>query len=272
MNNYIRKLARRFTKTPPYPEQFMEQLDLPEFDGAPSLYMIASTPRCGSHLLGHALIETKNFGVPLEYFHPNNSKIWKKNLKTNSTKTLLGELIKRRTSSTGYFGFKAHWTHLEPLIEENIFNTFGGIRSVIWIYRRNILDQAISLCIARQTGQWINGSKKRTDPQYNYISIVDQATRIRDQNRQWKRYLTNMFLQETKVVSYEDIIVQPNKVLKDIAQHIDPTNRIQPNYSNKTIKQSNSVSELWRGCFINDINKADKWILKEQSYDTSDSA
>lgn len=269
MNKHIRKLVRRFTRASPYPEQFMEHLDLPEFDGDPFLYMIASTPRCGSHLLGHALIETKYFGVPLEYFHPNNANIWKKKLKANNNETLLGELIKRRTSSTGFFGFKAHWTHLESLTDKNVFNKYGGIQSVIWIYRRNILKQAISLCIARQTKQWISGSKKHADPVYDYNLIVSQAIQVRDQNRQWQRYLASKFSHNTMVVSYEDILAQSENVLKGIALHIDPFNQIQPKYSEKTTQQSDSVSDNWHDCFINDVKIADQWILSEQNYNAA---
>jgi len=76
----LASLLRRIAGRPaphPYPEQFSPAMDRPPFYGRPRWYLIASTPRCGSHFLGHALIESGHFGVPLEYLHRGNLDHWR---------------------------------------------------------------------------------------------------------------------------------------------------------------------------------------------------
>jgi LPS sulfotransferase NodH len=48
--------------------QFGAAYDFPDFSGAFRNYLIASTPRCGSHYLGHLLRATGRLGSPLEFF------------------------------------------------------------------------------------------------------------------------------------------------------------------------------------------------------------
>ena len=60
-----------------YKEQFLEEHDYPRVSKPTKVLIIASTERCGSHMLGHALHNTHAFGFPLEYANPANLKKWK---------------------------------------------------------------------------------------------------------------------------------------------------------------------------------------------------
>ena len=58
---------------PKIPQESSSQpkFDLPEYSGRPKyLCLVASTPRCGSSLLGR-LLQQNGLGVPNEYLHPN---------------------------------------------------------------------------------------------------------------------------------------------------------------------------------------------------------
>ena len=58
-----------------YEEQFDAALDT---GGVPArTLIIASTPRSGSHMLGHSMIETGVMGRPFEYVAPRNLARWK---------------------------------------------------------------------------------------------------------------------------------------------------------------------------------------------------
>ncbi|WP_089676027.1 Stf0 family sulfotransferase [Vreelandella aquamarina] len=61
-----------------YAKQFGEDLNFPSFDNVEDVrcLVICSTPRCGSHMLGHSLYETGKAGFPLEYLQKNNLKRW----------------------------------------------------------------------------------------------------------------------------------------------------------------------------------------------------
>jgi LPS sulfotransferase NodH len=92
-------------------DQFGAAYDLAPYDGWPATYLIASTPRSGSHYLGHLLFETGLFGSPLEYLHPAHLATWQDRLGTRDVASTLRALFRRRTSASGWFGIKAHWSH-----------------------------------------------------------------------------------------------------------------------------------------------------------------
>ena len=69
-----------------YHAQFSDSLDLPAVSGPERSVLIASTPRCGSHMIGHAMAGTGLLGVPFEYCNPANHAAWMRRLDKNLTK------------------------------------------------------------------------------------------------------------------------------------------------------------------------------------------
>ncbi len=142
-----------------YEEQFSGSHDFPRQERPDKTLIIASTPRCGSHMLGHTLHETGAFGFPLEYANPANLREWKRRIEMESTEEVIRELTQRRTSPNGVFGIKLHYTHI------NVLGGFDGVQALfpeayyVLLSRKDVLKQAVSLAIAKQTGVWIAGQQ-----------------------------------------------------------------------------------------------------------------
>lgn len=152
-----------------YGEQFSSQMDLPEFRSQHKTYLIASTPRCGSHFLGHGLMQLGVFGVPLEYLNGGNLRGWKIKFGLNKDlPELLMDIISRRTSPSGWFGIKAHWSQFSPHLRKGNLSAINPIERILFIYRRDLLGQAISYLKAQQTGIWISGAPRKGTENYDF--------------------------------------------------------------------------------------------------------
>jgi LPS sulfotransferase NodH len=160
----------------PYEEQFSPAMDCPRSEWATRFILIASTPRCGSHYLGHMLGATGQCGVPLEYLNKRNRKYWARRFGTDRMDDLFPTIVQHRTSENGTFTLKAHWKQFHPFINGLDSLTHGpGIEKTIWIMRRDQLAQAISKVIATQTGVWISGAMPTGKARYDFDAIVDSA-------------------------------------------------------------------------------------------------
>lgn len=253
----------------PYPEQFSEQLDLPPYMGTPRCYLIATTPRCGSHFLGHALHASGAFGFPLEYVNQMNLDIWQARFQTKTDIATIQALFRVRTSPSGWFGLKAHWTQWSRFEDVSFFENLGGFEKAIWIYRRDLLAQSISRSVAEQTGQWISGAKRRRDPVYDAKRIIRNGKYIRRQNEAWQAFLTERFDAPVHVVEYEDLLADQTSSFEAIGRFLDPDLGIAPIPPKKTKKQADGVSREWYERFRSEAEPAQEWIFEPQSFSTS---
>jgi len=172
-----------------YEDQFDEARDFPPYEGPSKVLVIASTGRCGSHMLGHALQRTGCFGFPLEYANPTNRPGWEKRFGRQSTEQLMADLRRRRTSPNGVFGIKIHHAHVREFGGfDGVRRTFPDARYVI-LTRGNVLGQAVSFSLAKQTGVWIEGQPVvNENPQYDFQDIDRCLRQTILENASW-RYL-----------------------------------------------------------------------------------
>src|SRR5262245_12546025 len=125
--------------------------DLPEYGGQGTDYIICSTPRSGSTLLGFLLLECKMMGVPHEYlqqqlhfpalvrrcgsFSPDGSIEFE---------TYIAWLRRRRSTANGVFGMKAHFSHVAHLLHLPAVAKWIENARLIRLRRRDVVRQAIS--------------------------------------------------------------------------------------------------------------------------------
>lgn len=244
-----------------YGEQFSPKMDCPKFSGDPNIYLIASTPRCGSHYLGHALTETGYFGVPLEYLNSGNFAGWHARFGKKPTENMLKDLIAHRTSPSGNFGFKAHWSQFRPF--QDRLGALAPIKRIVFIRRRNLLSQAISYLKAEQTGQWISGAPKTGEAEYSYRQIIRRARNIKEQNNAWATYFATTGIPVFSIF-YEDLLANPELNLASIFGFICPNCPAKPKVSTRTQRQSDEVSEAWKKRLQQDLRPRHSWIMDPQ--------
>lgn len=252
-----------------YSKQFESVFDQPKFIGKPKIYMIASTPRCGSHFLGHMLTSCGKFGVPLEYLHRGNLKTWRKRFNTLGIEDTFKELFQVRTTPNGCFGFKAHWLQYASHLDSGLFDNTLNFDHVIWIYRENLLSQSISLAIARQTGEWISGVTTNKKAKYNFNAIIRAASQIRKSNQAWKQHLFERPKRISISVSLENLTHKPEDTLSAIAQFIGNDVNYKPCFKHKTEKQANKINADWKTRFLKEMPENLSWIREPQNFSDS---
>lgn len=200
--------------------QFSEDLDFPTRTEPTTKYVICSTPRCGSHFLGHLMYSRGIFGYPLEYVNSTNLTIWEQRASVSNSESVIGYIMSRRTSANGCFGIKAHYTQLGRLIRtvgrQELINDY----KFILLRRRHVLSQAVSFAFSRQTGSWISGMPEQQSASYDESLIDESLHSICGDNASWERFLSRLAL-PTLHVLYEDVRADPERELRNIAKFLD---------------------------------------------------
>jgi LPS sulfotransferase NodH len=240
-----------------YNEQFSNDYDFPIVDRPAKILVIASTSRCGSHMLGHSLYETNSFGFPLEYANPANLAEWKRRLGTETLADSLLQLKHRRTSPNGVFSIKVHYSHISQ---------FGNFKRMVELLpdayyvllrRKNVLMQAISYSIAAQTGVWIKGQQgNNRTPVYDFADIEGRLREIINDHSSW-RYTLAASGCEYIEMDFDNIkndlpaaiglIADFTEVDLDLSSAPLPTQPV-------TTSQTTSINAEWAQKFFNDYS------------------
>ena len=244
---------------PAYPEQFDAKMDCPERPWADRFILIASTPRSGSHYLGHMLGATGECGVPLEYLHGFNKRYWIRRFKVTQMEDLFAEIVRRRTSANGTFTLKAHWGQFRKHIDDLDTLTRGvSFEKVLWIVRRDQLGQAVSRVIAQQTNAWISGAKRIADARFDYDEIVKSAVSARKANQGWHGYIAGLPSGSSMKVVFEDLL-SDSRVCDDLQSFLGLLERPRP--AERTRRQGNSLNAEWKERFASEVRDDHTWIL-----------
>ena len=207
-------------------DQFGPDYDFPEFSGKPQSYLIATTPRCGSHLLGHLLCATGVLGSPLEYFSKGRLRDWQERLKADTHHDLFQKLFRKRTSPNGWFGVKAHWPQFQQILDDASVYDLFAFKRFIHIKRRDRLAQAISWVIAQQNAAWISFHEPTQEPTYDTAAIENALSVIDTQTAAWKQFFAAQGITPL-VVIYEDLVANPDATIDGVLTHCgvdrDPT-------------------------------------------------
>lgn len=133
-------------------------------------YIICSSPRTGSTLLGQMLKDSNCAGDPLEYFNPQYLQALRRRFNTSRFDEIIQLLERHRTSSNGVFGIQIHWSHFSKIFLRNpnrqdLF--FENFDKIIFIRRRDKIAQAVSLYRAYTTKLWSSLDEDRIKTNYH---------------------------------------------------------------------------------------------------------
>ncbi|MEF2070544.1 Stf0 family sulfotransferase [Consotaella aegiceratis] len=236
---------------PLYELQFSEELDVRQAPKPKTTILIASTPRSGSHMLGHSMLETDRLGRPFEYCNPVNLDEWKRRLGLTDTHAVMRELMARRTTPNGIFSVKMHFEHLEVLGGlERVLELFPDVR-VVRIVRSDVVRQAVSLAIAQQTGVWISGQgNSGAEATYSYWQIRRALDQLLSDNYEWSKALRGAGI-SPMTVEFDEVRSNTTGVIRNIAEHAGvDASTLTTVQSPPTRKQSTPRSDDWCGRFL----------------------
>lgn len=240
-----------------YEDQFSPKYDVAGSPPPVCSIIVASTPRSGSHMLGHAMSATNQMGRPFEYSPPQNAEEWQRRLGKPDMKSAMGEIMKRRTTMNGVFSAKLHYEHL-PL--------FGGLQPVLAFFpnpkfvrvvRADLLRQAISLVVARQTGAWISSMKGNgRTPEYDFHAIRGELERVALHNALWDSELKAAGI-PFLTVEFEASRVDTPNVLRRIAEFcdIDLASAALPDKPVTKSQAASGRTEEWIERYRNDLRR-----------------
>ena len=241
-----------------YHEQFLESHDYPRVEKPSKILIIASTARSGSHMLGHALHNTNSFGYPLEYSNPQNLSEWGKLFGKEGIEDIITEVQQRRTSPNGVFGIKIHYSHIMQ------FGGFARLKKTfpnayyVLLTRHDVLKQAVSLSIAKQTGVWIAGQKQtNNNPNYNFKDINKNLRQIIMDNSSWRYILAAngcKFVEMNHDLVCNRLTLSIDNIAKFMGVEVDidsiPTKPV-------TKKQGSDLNIEWEQKFLCDYNHSE---------------
>jgi LPS sulfotransferase NodH len=244
-----------------YEDQFSKKHNFRRVEAPSKILIIASTPRCGSHMLGHALHETGCFGFPLEYTTPKNLVEWRRRLGAKNLQDVISKLQECRTSPNGVFGIKIHYSDIKE---------YGGFAKMVSLFpnayyillsREDVLKQAVSLSIARQTGVWIAGQDATSNTlkySYNKIELCLKQTIIDNASWRYKFEASGCSYVEMNFdLVRNDLIGSIQQIAKfvgiKVKQEKLPTVQV-------TKKQSSDINEEWARRFKAEFNMSDELI------------
>ena len=230
-------------------DQYGPDYDQPRFEGHPRTYMIASMPRSGSHMLGHLLFSTGVLGSPLEYVHPQHFAKWQKQLGGRDAAATLREIMARRTTPNGRFGFKAHWPQFSQSLEDDReLLEILDIQDWLRITRTDTVGQAVSLVIARQTKSWISFHQEKQEPTYDFDAIASAVRGLTKQEAAWDTFFADRGI-APHVVVYEEMLADPGQTVADVCTSLGvpvPATLPEPG----TARQATARNAEWRDRYL----------------------
>lgn len=220
--------------------------DFPPFEGEPTIFVIASTPRSGSTLLGSLLWATQKAGRPHEYLHPEHARDFYNRWWCTDSSDYLRHLKRYRSSPNGLCGFKIHHYQLKEWgIEFSELDDLLDSPRYIFIRRQQKVRQAISLVKAEQTQQFaLDQGDTLKDASYNYEAIRDQFYRLIDEEEAWERHFWEHGIKPF-VIWYENLNIDYESVLLEIFEYLGVNLKKEDIVPPNLRKMSDQTTEEW---------------------------
>lgn len=225
--------------------QYGEAYDFPAFMGLPKTYLLATTPRCGSHFLGHLLRNTGQLGSPLEYFSRGRIADWAERLDTQDLPQLFRQILRIRTSPNGWFGVKAHWPQFARILRHPELMDLLNFQQHVYMTRRDRVAQAVSWVIAQQTSAWISFQAPRAEPTYSSSAIANALQAIHAEHAEWSRFYEQHGIEPLNMV-YEDVVKEPAEAVSSVLRFcgLQPAHSLRPGVI-EPLRQATELNAVW---------------------------
>ena len=207
-------------------------------------YLICSEHRSGSTLLCQWLASTGVLGRPDEYFASTESAV-----AIERDPSLLTDVLTRATTANGVWGIKLFSQQFDQTKAARWVERLPQPR-FIYLERRDLLGQAISLVRARQTQAYLAHESQRAAPRYHARAIARQLRRLAEANARWRMYLARNGT-EVLWLHYEDMLRDPAATVRAVAVHVGVAEPavIDAALIGVTV-QRDAMSDEWRARFV----------------------
>jgi LPS sulfotransferase NodH len=197
-------------------------------------FVVCTSVRSGSTLLGEAMYTVGGMGCPLEYFHIGFQPKFEERWQTSDPDEYRRRLFRHRTDPTGSFGLKIFWRDVIVLCEQRYPGTTDGRDilmpesvapqggyAMVWrvlqelvpraryilLARHDKARQAISAFTASRTGRWRDMTGTSADspsPEYDYDTILRTYQHGLHTHRSWRALFAHAGITPVEIF-YEDL-------------------------------------------------------------------
>jgi len=184
--------------------------------------MIAMTPRTGSTHLCAALGQTEGVAPPTEIFNPRSWVLHAEMARRGVG--LFADYVRSFNADSGpCFFFKTSWQDFSPVaaFHRQIFPNL----SVVYLDRKDVIAQAVSLYRAAETGTWhVPRGQKLTAPagelgHLNFSQLEKWLETIEAEKRGWKRFFAAEGITPMPLF-YEDFAADVTKAIAAISDFL----------------------------------------------------
>jgi trehalose 2-sulfotransferase len=202
-------------------------------------YLICATPRTGSSLLCGLLDSTGIAGHPESYFRAPSEQEWAAcwgiagpSDGRFSYAGYLQAAITAGSTGNGVFAARIMWgtlgevaAKLAPVYPDlagpdlALLNRAFGRTRFVYLFRRDVVAQAVSLLRAEQTNVWFETGPARHEPEqeprFDLDQIQERVQLIEEHNTAWRQWFTSARIQP-HLVQYEDLAATPISVARGV--------------------------------------------------------
>lgn len=217
---------------------------------------VAALPRSGSTLLSEYMRLTDVLGRPSEYFsrwvmpgafpeEPQNVVSW-------------AHLASRHgQTENGVLSIKIFPEHFQELQREIRLSEWFGPPRWVWLSRLDLVGQAISYVMAKQTRAYQAQTAPIAEPSYDGAAIARDVQALAARDAQWAAYFARSRIKPLRLI-YEEIEHDALGTVQKIADHAgirlnDPPLRTAVSLQ----KQRGSLSAEWRERFYLEFGRPD---------------
>ena len=211
-----------------------------------SRFLIAITPRSGSSYLCDVMTKIKLFGVPGEMINQQFIPEIIKKIPGRTAEEYIRNVIRCRKTKNGISGLKASWFQFRGFTETMDDHSYMSGFKYIYLTRRDLSAQAISLYKATETSVFHTNVQhseeaitKLQSLQYDYEKIKEWYVHIDRQEKGWQEYFFKNRIFPL-CITYEEIDDDVFGVIKRIATFVG----VEPN--NVRMPEESSVFERIR--------------------------
>jgi trehalose 2-sulfotransferase len=220
-------------------------------------YVVCTTPRSGSNYLGRLLQSTGVLGRPWEFFHrpaivQSGIKDW-----PDDPEAQLARIETAGRLAGDIYALKLFPDHLRRAASTRWAERLPGLH-FIYLWRRDVLGQAISLVRARQTNEWTKGMQRLQEATYDRAEIERTVRVICADDGLWRAYFAANDIEPVELV-YEGVVAYPQAAVDAVCLLLELDQRRGHDPALIDVKiQRDELTEQWRARFlaeVRDINR-----------------
>jgi LPS sulfotransferase NodH len=212
-------------------------------------YAVCGLARSGSTFLCQLLASTGVLGRPREYF---NVEAIRRDVTPDYPADPEGQLMamsRLAATPNEVYGLKVLTNQFDAVLATRWATRLPAL-SFVYLERRDLLAQAISLIRAIQTKQWTSGHARLGEPAYDAAAINNLLVSFARDEARWRYYFARNGIEPLRLV-YEDLMADPQGPVTAVAalMGVDPAPRVDVSGVSITI-QRDGVNEAWRERYL----------------------